>query len=98
MAKKADDKKKLVEQIVSAIEKTDKGEAIKEASKQFNKLMAVGGELSDEFFENKENKELSNAYLTSNLNFYIDNYDFSKSINSRLNFIVTKYNTKQTTT
>jgi type IV secretory pathway component VirB8 len=45
-----------------------------------------------------QNKELSNTYLTSNLNFYIDNYDFSKSINSRLNFIVTKYNTKQTTT
>ncbi len=33
MAKKADDKKKLVEQVVSAIEKTDKGEAVKEASK-----------------------------------------------------------------
>jgi len=55
MAKKADDKKKLVEQVVSAIEKTDKGEAVKEASKQFNKLMAAGGELNDEFFENQRN-------------------------------------------
>jgi len=47
---------------------------------------------------NAQNKELSNTNMVANINFYIDNYDFSKSINSRLNFIVTKYDTKQITT
>ena len=44
-----------------------------------------------------QNKQLSNTNLVTNMSFYLDNYDFSKSINSRLNFIVTKYDTKQIT-
>lgn len=46
----------------------------------------------------KQGKMISTAKWMAELSFYIDNYDFSKSINAPLSFIVTKYDVKQIAT
>jgi type IV secretion system protein VirB8 len=45
-----------------------------------------------------QSKIISTNQWVATIGFYLDNYDFSKSINSQLNFIVTKYNVTLATT
>jgi type IV secretion system protein VirB8 len=46
----------------------------------------------------EKGRQLANNDFVANISFYLDNYDFSKSVSSKLSFIVTKYDTKQITT